>query len=90
MVGGQSEAALARIEGGALGTAGALRVSGRVHAGGSATWAGAFFSPGDAMMQPVDARALTALVLQARGDGRPLTVMLFSGAEGAFARRASP
>lgn len=82
MVGGQSEATLARIEGGALGTAGALRVSGRVKSGGSATWAGAFFSPGEGMMQPVDASALKALVLQARGDGRALTVMLFSGAEG--------
>ena len=63
--------------------AGALRVSGRVHVGGSAVWAGAFFNPGEAMFQARDARARTALVLQARGDGRPLAVMLFSGAEGA-------
>jgi imidazolonepropionase-like amidohydrolase len=82
MAGGRSEAALAHIAGGALGSAGALRVSGRLHAGGSATWAGAFFNPGESMMQAVDASALHELALQARGDGRPLTVMLFSGAEG--------
>ena len=83
MAGGQSDAALARLAGGANGSAGALRVSGRVHVGGSAVWAGAFFNPGEAMFQARDARARTALVLQARGDGRPLAVMLFSGAEGA-------
>lgn len=82
MAGGRSEAALARIEGGALGSAGALRVSGRVEVGGSAVWAGAFFNPGEAMMQPMDAGSRQELVLQVRGDGRPLSVMLFSGAEG--------
>lgn len=82
MAGGQSDAALARVAGGARGSAGALRVSGRVQSGGGATWAGAFFNPGETMMQPLDARALTALVLHARGDGRPVSVMLFSGAEG--------
>jgi imidazolonepropionase-like amidohydrolase len=83
MAGGQSDAVLARFAGGAGGSAGALRVSGRVHVGGGAVWAGAFFNPGEAMMQAHDARARTELVLQARGDGRPMSVMLFSGAEGA-------
>jgi len=84
MAGGQSQAALARIEGGAGGSAGALRVSGRVQVGAGAVWAGAFLNPGEAMMQPLDASALGELVFQVRSDdGRTLAVMLFSGAEGA-------
>jgi len=84
MAGGQSQAALARIEGGAGGSAGALRASGRVQVGAGAVWAGAFLNPGEAMMQPLDASALGELVFQVRSDdGRTLAVMLFSGAEGA-------
>lgn len=83
MAGGQSDAALSHIAGGAQGSRGAMRVSGIVRGAGERVWAGAFLNPGEGMMQPVDARGLHELVFQARGDGRTLSVMLFSGAEGA-------
>lgn len=83
MAGGRSEAALARIADGAAGSAAALRVQGRVDAGSPQRWAGVFFNPGDAPMQPVDARGLSRLRLHLRGDGKPLAVLLFSGASGA-------
>jgi hypothetical protein len=38
------------------------------------------FHPGAQPMQAVDASARTALVFQARGDGRTYQAMLFSGA----------
>lgn len=83
MIGGQSDATLQRIEGGAAGSPGALGVRGRVHPGGSAVWAGAFLALGEGNMPPMDGSGLRELVFQARGDGRPLSVMLFSGGDGA-------
>ena len=83
MIGGQSDATLQRIEGGATGSPGALGVRGRVHPGGSAVWAGAFLALGEGNMPPMDGSGLRELVFQARGDGRPLSVMLFSGGDGA-------
>ena len=82
MIGGQSDAALEHLQDGALGSAGALRVRGHLKAGGMAVWSGAFLGVGEGDMAPMDARGLGELVFQARGDGRPLSVLLFSGAEG--------
>lgn len=82
MAGGQSEALIERLAGGAQGSDGAMRVSGIVRPGGSQLWAGAFFNPGDQMMQAMDASAATELVFWIRGDGRELSVLLFSGAQG--------
>jgi imidazolonepropionase-like amidohydrolase len=83
MAGGQSDAAIERIAGGADGSAGALRVRGIVKRGGDQVWAGAFFNPGEQMMQATDAGSGRELVFQLRGDGRELSVLLFSGAQGA-------
>ena len=83
MIGGQSDALVMRIEGGAAASAGALGVRGTVRKGAGAVWAGAFLGLGDGGMPPMDASALRELVFHARGDGRPLSVMLFSGGEGA-------
>ncbi|MBW8368867.1 MAG: amidohydrolase family protein [Arenimonas sp.] len=83
MIGGQSDAALARIEGGAQGSAGALQVRGRLQGGGGTVWAGAFLGLGEGGMSPLDASGLGELVFHARGDGRTLSVLLFSGGEGA-------
>lgn len=83
MAGGQSEARIDRIAGGADGSAGALRVQGSVRAGGAQRWAGAFYNPGEQMMQALDAGAGRELVFQVRGDGRDLSVLLFSGDQGA-------
>lgn len=91
MAGGHSEARIERIAGGADGSAGAMRVSGVVKAGAVQRWAGAFFNPGEQMMQALDAGAARELVFRIRGDGRDISVLLFSGAQGsAPARRRVP
>lgn len=82
MAGGQSEASIERVAGGAQGTAGALRVTGEVKAGAEQRWAGAFFNPGAQIMQAVDGGQLRELVFQLRGDGRALSVLVFSGEQG--------
>jgi imidazolonepropionase-like amidohydrolase len=82
MAGGRSQARIDRVAGGADGSAGALRVTGTVHAGGAQAWAGAFYNPGEQMMQALDAGPGRELVLRVRGDGRELNVMLFSGVQG--------
>lgn len=80
MAGGRSTVELARIEGGAGGSAGALRVRGALRAGAAYPWSGAMLAPADRIMQPVDASGLRELVFQVRGDGRVYTAMVFSGA----------
>lgn len=79
MAGGGSDATLARIADGADGSAGALRVSGRIALKAAQPWAGAMYVPAAEMMQPVDARGLSELVFRARGDGRQYAVLVFSG-----------
>jgi imidazolonepropionase-like amidohydrolase len=83
MAGGQSEASIARVPGGADGSAGAMRVSGEVRAGAANVWAGAFLNLGDQMMQAVDASGVEGLAFQLRGDGRDINVLVFSGGQGA-------
>ncbi|KFN44926.1 CIA30 family protein [Arenimonas oryziterrae] len=79
MAGGSSKAELVRIDGGAAGSAGALRMQGEVVLAGSWPWAGAMLHPGTQPMQPVDVSSRQELVFQARGDGREYSVMVFSG-----------
>lgn len=81
MRGGRSTARIARIEGGAFDSAGALRVEvelAQQGVDGQPAWAGVFFSPGAAPMTPVDASAVSALHLQMR-SAAPLQLLLFSG-----------
>jgi hypothetical protein len=78
MAGGMSIGDIEWVKGGALGTAGALQVSGEIKAGFAYPWAGAMFMLADAMA-PVDATGKTELVFQVRGDGREYLLMLFSG-----------
>lgn len=82
MAGGSSDAAIARIDGGADGTAGALRVSGTVRTGAPQRWAGAFLNPGAQIMQALDGRGLRELSFRIRGDAGRVVVLLFSGAQG--------
>lgn len=84
MRGGRSTARIARIEGGAVDSAGALRVEVELAeqgVDGQPAWAGVFFSPGATPMAPVDAGAVSRLQLQVR-SAAPLQLLLFSG-EGA-------
>lgn len=81
MRGGRSTARIARIEGGAADSAGALRVEVELAeqgVDGQPAWAGVFFSPGATPMAPVDARAVSSLHLQVR-SAVPLQLLLFSG-----------
>jgi imidazolonepropionase-like amidohydrolase len=82
MAGGASQVEVTPVAGGVGSGRGAMRVAGTVVAGAPYPWAGAMLSPGPRMFAPVDARARRELVFQARGDGRELALLLFSGAEG--------
>lgn len=78
-VGGTSTVTPTLVAGGVGGSTGAMRLSGDIAVGSSWSWAGVMLNPGENPMTPVDARACKALVFQARGDGRELAVLLFSG-----------
>ena len=79
MRGGSSHAQHRLVEGGADGSRGALEISGEIKPGFAFPWAGAMFFVAPVPMEPVDYAARRELVFHARGDGRALRVMLFSG-----------
>ncbi len=80
-IGGTSTVTPSLVVGGAGDSAGAMRLSGTITLGTTWSWAGILLNPGDKPMAPVDARACSELVFHARGDGRELAVVLFSGAQ---------
>lgn len=80
MAGGASVAQHRMVGDGALGSAGALEISGEIKTGFAYPWAGAMFFASTTPMQPVDYTSRSELVFQVRGDGREYRVMLFSGA----------
>jgi imidazolonepropionase-like amidohydrolase len=76
-VGGKSSSQLAAVaENGKPAT---LAAKGEIVAGIAQPWGGLMFVPGPAPLAPVDAREVRELSLRVRGDGRKLTVMVFSG-----------
>lgn len=79
MMGGGSNSSYRLVEGGAEGSRGALEVSGEIKPGFAFPWAGVTLFVGTTPMQPVDYSARRELVFHARGDGREIRVMLFSG-----------
>ncbi len=80
MMGGASEANHRLVAGGAAGSRGALEIAGEIRPGFIEPWAGAMFFVDAAPMQARDYSARRELVFQLQGDGRPLRIMLFSGA----------
>ena len=78
MMGGKSTAAMQVIRPGAMGTAGALEVTGEIAAGAPFPWAGPMFFPGEVPMTPVDLSRYKEIVFLARGDGREYVVMMFA------------
>jgi imidazolonepropionase-like amidohydrolase len=82
LAGGASIAAADPVSGGVTAAGGALRVRGEVIEGAPWPWAGTMLFPGARQFAPVDARQRRELVFQARGDGRPLALLLFSGEPG--------
>jgi imidazolonepropionase-like amidohydrolase len=84
-VGGKSKATLKLVPGGAEGSKGALAITGTIQDRPQPRWAGALFSPGSAMMQPVNLSSKKAISFRARGDGKTYSIMTFS-MSGAFSR----
>jgi hypothetical protein len=78
MMGGKSTAEYRLIEGGAAGSGKSLLITGTIAEGAQTCWAGAFFSPGPAMMQPANLSAWSSISFWARGDGKTYLIMIFA------------
>lgn len=78
MTGGKSKAEYALAEGGAAGSEKSLQITGTIAEGAQNRWAGAFFSPGPAMMQPANLSAWSSINFWAKGDGKTYSVMIFA------------
>lgn len=78
MMGGSSEAKMDLVKPGAVGSAGALGVTGTIKPGSPFPWAGAMFFPASAPMAPADVSKFTEIVFHARGDGREYNLMIFA------------
>ena len=78
MMGGKSTAEYRLVEGGAAGSEKSLLITGTIAEGAQNRWAGAFFSPGPAMMQPANLSAWSSISFWARGDGKTYSVMIFA------------
>jgi len=78
---GKSTATQKVIDGGAHGSKGALEVTGEVRPGAQYPSAGTFFfAKGAIMRSTLDISAKKILSFQVRGDGKPYTFMIFTGA----------
>ncbi|MEG3790006.1 CIA30 family protein [Lysobacter sp. CCNWLW3] len=77
IIGGRSQSKLAVGRGRDGGPA--LQVAGEVAAGAASPWGGLILFPGGEPMAATDAGGVRELVLRVRGDGRPLTLLVFSG-----------
>jgi imidazolonepropionase-like amidohydrolase len=82
MAGGKSKGDLVIVDGGAEGSAKAMRVTGTVDGALPYAWAGAALIPASAPMQPVDMSAAKEVSFWARGDGKVYRVMLFAQSKG--------
>ncbi|HKS25463.1 MAG TPA: CIA30 family protein [Thermoanaerobaculia bacterium] len=78
MVGGKSSGTVSVVDGGAAGTAKSLRVSGTIDAAPPYGWFGARWAPGAAPAQPANLSSKKELHFYAKGDGKPLRVMVFA------------
>ncbi len=82
MAGGKSTGEIAVVDGGAGGSAKALRVTGTIDGALPYAWAGAMFMPAEVPMQPANLSAKKELSFWARGDGQAYRVMLFAQSKG--------
>jgi hypothetical protein len=78
MIGGSSTGEMAVVDGGAEGSARAMRVTGTINSAGPARWAGPMFFPAAGQFQPADLSAQSGIAFWVRGDGNPITVMMFA------------
>jgi hypothetical protein len=83
LAGGDSEAEIGAVEGGAGGSAHAMRIAGVVREHPDAPcWAGAMFMPGDSAMGPANLSDKRRLAFMVRGDPGVYGVMVFSLSKG--------
>lgn len=78
LMGGKSEAEYKRVDGGAEGSSGSLLIQGTVDESSSIPWAGAFFSPGPAILSPANLSSKKSIRFWARGDEGTYSVMIFA------------
>jgi hypothetical protein len=76
--GGKSTAEMTRSEGGARGSNGSMLITGRIAEGSPNPWAGAFFSPGPAVMAPANLSSKKAVSFWAKGQGKTCYIMVFA------------
>jgi imidazolonepropionase-like amidohydrolase len=79
--GGSSTVSLQVEDGGASGSAKALRIEGEI-VPAPVTWAGAMFFPGTAPMSPVDLSQRRAITFWTRGDGGSYQLMVYAKTSG--------
>ena len=82
MAGGKSKGDVQIVDGGADGSAKAMRVSGTIDSALPYAWSGAALMPASTPMQPVDISAAKEVSFWARGDGKVYRVMLFAQSRG--------
>lgn len=80
MNGGKSTSAVAIVAPGAEGTKGALQATGEVVAGSQFPFGGVLYSPGTAMMQPVNLSGKKEIRFWAKGDGGTYTLLVLTEA----------
>jgi len=78
MTGGKSKAEYRLEPEGAQDSSGSLLITGVVDKDSATPWAGAFFSPGKAMMNPANLSFKKAISFWAKGDGKTYSIMIFA------------
>ena len=77
--GGKSEAVMEPVAGGADGSGSSMRVSGKIVPwGGPGAWAGPIFFPGRRPYGAVDMSKYEGISFWVRGDGSPVSVVMFA------------
>lgn len=82
IAGGKSKGEITVVDGGAEGSAKALRVAGTIDAALPYAWSGAMFTPATTPMQPANLSAAKELRFWAKGDGKSYRVMVFAQSRG--------
>ena len=82
IAGGKSTGAVKLVDGGAAGTAKSLLVSGTIDGSLPYAWYGAMWSPTAVPMQPANLSSKEELRFHAKGDGKPVRVMVFAQSKG--------
>ena len=82
MAGGESTGSIEVVDGGANGSAKALRVAGTISPKLPYAWYGAMWSPGPQPILPADLSSVEGLRFWTRGDGKTYRVMIFSQSRG--------